>query len=197
MGFPGSPLPHRLREGSRLNREVATRLFVLVLSAGLAGCSGGLPHLGLPHLGTPVADYVASNILSPAGYDQSKIDDTHYRVKAQGTEATPKERVEKIARARAAQIGVEEHLAYFKVTSVEHGFACNKKQVGYKSEDTPASRRPTVVLDVVYAKDAVDPGFVGSKETFDALSSEIANEVVAPDAKAVATQETRAGCGAG
>ncbi len=52
----------------------------------------------------------ASNILSPAGYCQTKIDDTHYKVTATGTEATPKERVEKIARARAAQIGVDQKL---------------------------------------------------------------------------------------
>ena len=166
------------------------RLTGLFWCAALAGCSG-IPHI------VPVASYGASNIFSPAGYDQTKIDDTHYKVKAVGTEATPKERVEKIARARAAQIGVEQHLAYFKVTSVEHGFSCSKKQSGYKSEDTPASSHQTVMLDVIYAKDATDPGFASSAQTFEALSSEIANEVVAPDAEAVAIQETRAGCGAG
>ena len=105
--------------------------------------------------------------------------------------------VEKIARARAAQIGVEESLEYFKVVSVQHGVSCEKRQAAYKSEATPASSRPTVVLDVVYAKEPRDPAFAGSAETFEALSSELANEVVPPEAKAVAVQETRTSCGRG
>jgi hypothetical protein len=105
--------------------------------------------------------------------------------------------VEKIARARAAQIGVEEKLPYFKVAGVQHGVKCTKRQPGYKSEDTPASSRPTVELDVVYAKDAADPTFASSTAAFDALNAELAGEVVAPEAKAAATQETRAGCGQG
>jgi hypothetical protein len=125
------------------------------------------------------------------------IDDTHFKVTATGTEATPKERVEKIARARAAQIGVDQKLQYFKVTSVQHGFKCEKRQEGYKSSATPAASHPTVVLDVVYAKDATDPTFVSSADTYQTLSSELAGEVVAPEAKAAAIQETRAGCGQG
>jgi hypothetical protein len=158
-------------------------------AAALGGCSG------VSSLGTPIASYGASNILSPAGYSQTMIDDTHYQVTAMGTEATPKERVEKIARARAAEIGVEQKLGYFKVASVQHGLKCEKAQPGYKSEATPASSRPTVMLDVVYAKDASGPGFASSAESFQTLSGELAGEVIAPEAKAAATRETRTGCG--
>jgi hypothetical protein len=135
--------------------------------------------------------------MSPSGYSQTKLDDTHFQVSATGTEATPKERVEKIARARAAQIGVDEKLGYFKVTSVQHGVKCTKRQQGYKSEDTPPTSRPTVVLDVVYAKEPGDPTFASSAETFQILSTELAGEAVAPEARAVAAQETRASCGQG
>jgi hypothetical protein len=164
---------------------------LLWFAATLGGCSG------VSSLGTPIASYGASSILSPSGYGQTMIDDTHFKVTATGTEATPKERVEKIARARAAQIGVDQKLKYFKVTSVQHGVKCEKRQEGYKSEATPASIRPTVVLDVVYAKDSADPTFANSAETFQTLSAELAGEVIAPEAKAAATQETRAGCGQG
>lgn len=143
------------------------------------------------------AGYGASNIFSPAGYGQTMIDATHFKVKATGTEATPKARVEKIARARAAQIGVEQKLKYFKVASVQHGVACTKRQPGYKSEATPATSRPTVVLDVVYALEPSDSTFASSADAYAALTSELASEVVAPEAKAVAIQETRAGCGQG
>ena len=78
-------------------------------------------------------------------------------MQASGTEATPKDRVENIARARAAQIGVNEKLKFFKVTSVQHSITCNRRQDGYKTTSTPASARPSVVLDVVYAKDTIDP----------------------------------------
>jgi hypothetical protein len=157
----------------------------------LGGCSG------MSGLSNPIASYGAANMLSPAGYSQTKLDDMHFKVTATGTEATPKERVEKIARARAAQIGVDEKLQYFKVTGVQYGVSCTKRQVGYKSEASPAASRPTVVLDVVYAKEPGDPTFASSAETFQTLSTELASEVVAPEAKAVAAQETRTSCGQG
>jgi hypothetical protein len=160
-------------------------------AAVLGGCSG------MAQIATPIASYGGSNAFSPAGYAQTKLDETHFQVRATGTEATPKQRVEKIARARAAQTGVEERLKYFKVASVQHGVRCSKRQAGYKSEASPAASRPTVVLDVVYAKDWADPTFTGTADAFAALSSELASEVVAPEAKAIAAQETRTSCGQG
>jgi hypothetical protein len=175
-----------------MRRSIGPGVAALVIgAAALGGCAG------LTGLSDPVATYGASSIMSPTGYSQTKFDDLHFKVEATGTEATPKERVEKIARARAAQIGVDEKLQYFKVASVQHGVSCSKRQEGYKSGDVPASSRPTVVLDVVYAKEPSDPTFAGSAEAYQTLSAELANEVVAPEAKAMAIQETRAGCGQG
>ena len=51
------------------------------------------------------------------------------------------------------------------------------------------------MLDVVYAKEPVDPTFVSTAESYAALSGELASEVVPPEAKAAAEQEARAGCG--
>ena len=59
-------------------------------------------------------------MFSPVGYSQTRID-THFQVQASGTDATPTARVEKVARARAAEIGVEQKLKFFKVASVERG----------------------------------------------------------------------------
>lgn len=145
----------------------------------------------------PVAEFTAASVFSPAGYTQTKIDDTHYQVQASGTEATPKERVEKIARARAAEIGVDERMKFFKVTSVEHSITCGKRQEGYKSTATPSSARPSVVLDVVYAKDTADPTFQSSADTLSTLKTDLAAEQVAPEVRAVAIQETRESCAEG
>jgi hypothetical protein len=160
---------------------------LLICAAGLGGCTGGLTD--------PVAAYGPSNIMSPTGYSQSKIDETHFKVTATGTPSTPKERVEKIARARAAQIGADQKLKYFKVAGVEHGFDCSERREGYKSGDTPATSRPMVALDVLYAKEPTDPTFASSADAYQSLTAELANEVVGPEAKAVAIQETRSGCG--
>jgi hypothetical protein len=177
-------------------RRSITCSLALCASALAAGCSG-MTSTGLTPLSPPVAQYTSASIFSPAGYSQSKIDDTHYTVAASGTEATPISRVEKIARARAAEIGVEEKMPYFKVTNVQQGMTCGKRQEGYKSAATPASSHPSVILDVVYAKDAADPTFQNAVEAVTTLKTDLAAEEVAPEARAVATQETREGCSKG
>lgn len=144
---------------------------------------------------TPVASFGAANMLSPSGYAETKVSDTEYQVKATGTEATPKARIEKIARARAAQIGVEQKMKYYKVANVQYGVLCGKKHEFYKGGTTEVSNRQTVQLDVVYAKEPLDPTYVSAKESFDALNGELATEVVPTDSKSTATQEARAACG--
>ena len=121
----------------------------------------------------PVASLSAANMMSPSGYSETKVSDTQYQVRATGTEATPKARIEKIARARAAQIGVEQKLKYYKVASVQYGVMCSKKHEFYKGGTTPAGSRQTVLLDVVYAKEPVDPTYVSTAESYEALNGEL------------------------
>lgn len=157
----------------------------------LAGCAS------MPQLGASVASYSPTTIFSPEGYTQTKVDDTHYRVEATGTESTPKARVEKMARARAAQIGVETKQKYFKVTSVQHAVACKKRRESYKGEATAPTSRPTVVVDVAYSDTQADPEFAEANEAFVQMKADLASENVAPEARAAASQETRAACGQG
>lgn len=155
----------------------------------LAGCSGSAM------MGPAVATYGAANIFSPVGYNQSQIDETHYKVSATGSEVTPVPRVEKLAKARAAQIGADQKLEYFKVVSVEHGAACTKKESSYKGPSTASVARPTVVLDVLYSKEQTDPSYQPSKATFDSLSAELAAESISPEEQQAANQEILARCG--
>ena len=83
------------------------------------------------------------------------------------------------------------------MTSVQHGITCAKRQEGYKTTPTPSSARPSVVLDVVYAKDATDPTFQSSADALTTLKTDLAAEQVEPEAQAVAIQETRESCGKG
>jgi hypothetical protein len=167
--------------------KVVTSLMMLPCAALLGACAGTDLK--------PVASFGASNMLSPSGYAETKISDSQYQVKATGTEATPKARIEKIAMARAAQIGVEQRLNFYKVTNVQVGALCEKKQEFYKGGGTPPSNRQTVLVDVVYAKEKVDPSYVSTKESFEALNGELNNQVIAPEEKAVAEQEARTACG--
>lgn len=142
----------------------------------------------------PVASLSAANALAPSGYSETKVSDSEYQVRATGTEATPKARIEKIARARAAQIGMEQKLKYYKVASVEFGIVCSKKHEFYKGGTTSAGSRQTALINVVYAKEPTDPSFVSAKESFETLNNELDNEVIPAEDKAAAEQEAHAGC---
>lgn len=167
--------------------KLSNLLMAIPCAALMGGCAGADLK--------PVASFGASNVLSPSGYTQKKISDTEYQVGATGTEATPKARIEKIAIARAAQIGVEEKLKYYKVTNVQYGVACEKKTEFYKGGSTAPGSRQTVVVDVVYAKEPLDSGYVSAKESFENLNGELDNEIVPAEQKAAAEQEARTACG--
>jgi hypothetical protein len=157
----------------------------------LAGCAGGGLSLG----GGGMAPYSAANAIYPVGYSERSIDATHYEVKASGTDTTTRERVEKIALARAAEIGVEQRLGYFRVASVTHGAACTKKTGGHKVGETQATYHPTVVLDVYYSK-TPEPDHRPSADTLAQVKAELDSDQTPPEAKAAAAAQIRAECGA-
>jgi hypothetical protein len=168
-----------------------TRLVLAPPLLLLAGCAGG----GLPSMGASTASYSAANAIYSVGYSEKSLDATHYQVKASGTDTTPRARVEKIALARAAEIGVEQKLAFFRVANAAHGADCTKKQSGYKSGDAQATSHPTVVLDVYYSKTPL-PDHRPSADTFAQVKAELDAEVTPPEAKAAAQAQIRAECGA-
>jgi len=158
-----------------------------MLLAACAG-SGGLEL-------TPVASFGAANAFSKSGFSETQVSDTEYKVTATGTEATPKSRLEKIARARAAQIGVEKNLKYYKVANVQYGKNCSKPHNFHKGGSTAAESRQTVEIAVVYAKEPSDPAFLSSEDSFSTLNGELATEIISSEEKATAAAEARAGCG--
>ncbi len=67
-------------------------------AAVVLGSCSGVPEL------TPITTYGSANAFTPSGYSQTKIDDTHYTVKAPGTEASPKPRIAQTSRAPVPQL---------------------------------------------------------------------------------------------
>ena len=142
----------------------------IALSLLLGACAGP------SGLGGPAAGYVPSSIVAPYGYAQTRHTAEHYTVTATGSSATPPARLETIANARAAEIGIEEKQRFFKVASVTHGIRCVDKKESYKAIKTPANYYPTVALDVQYSNAAAAPdaSWLPAKESFERLKSELA-----------------------
>jgi hypothetical protein len=160
----------------------------LAVTLGACGTSGSVLGTG------SLADYKASNYLSPAGYEEKPLSDTHYRIVATGTPTTPFERVEKIAMARAAEIGSARKLPYFKVVSSTRDVRCLKKVAGYKAPDMASNTRPTVVLEATYAPQAADTTFLASDQTFERLKNELASETPSAEAQQAAAADYKARC---
>jgi hypothetical protein len=142
-----------------------------------------------------VASYSSANAFLPIGYSDTKLEASHYTVRAMGTETTPRDRVELIARTRAAEIGVADKTPYFKVLSVTPSFACGKKVESYKGPAPKPLSGPVVSLDVVYAKTAGDPAYADAAQSFAELKARLDGEQVPAEARLAASAEVKAACG--
>jgi hypothetical protein len=58
-----------------MRRKTALYVGLCLASAPLAGCSS---LSAMTSITPPVADFTAASVFSPVGYNQTKIDDTHY-----------------------------------------------------------------------------------------------------------------------
>ena len=164
----------------------------------LAGCSGGLT---LPTAGNGsfpvtagVTGYGAANGFFTLGYSDTELSPGVYRVRAKGSAATPSARLEKIAAARAAEIGVEQNLKFFKPGPFSQTFICKEAQE-FVHGKKGAERNPLVETEVTYSKVQTDATYLPSADTFSRLSAELASDVPDGDAMAQAVNAVAAGCG--
>ena len=161
-----------------------------LIAVAASGCSTGGSSLATGSL----ASYTASNIFATAGYSDKAVSDTQHQVVATGTDTTPPERVEKIAMARAAEVGISKKFAFFKVAGLTRNVRCTKKKPGYKSTDIAADARPVVTLDAIYSATPADADYRGTKETFDRLQGELASDTYTPEALQAASADAYARC---
>lgn len=166
----------------------------LAIAVWLSACAANLSELG----STPaVAGYQPASLFSPAGYSISNNADGSLHVTAAGPPGTPADRLEKIALARAAEYGNEQHIKTFKATPAQVSITCGKTKVSIKGQQTDI--KPTdyriVAIDVAYGTDALDPQVRKSRETADVLRAQLASETVTPNVQLASAQEVAQRCG--
>lgn len=185
-------LPRRYGRWWSARRTVSARVgcatFAVLATLALAGCSQG-PMLGA------TTGYTESNAFVPIGYRSRAIDATHQAITVTGTPETPRARLEKIATARAAEIGKELKLAAFKVDGADPGASCGKKIDSYKTPGSGPVDYARLTLTVSYAERAPDATWLPSAETFDRLTAELAADSVGKDEAAAAAREVAFACG--
>ena len=150
----------------------------VVMVSTLAGCSAGLPGMGPSKL-----SYSASNAIVSAGYNETMLAPDHYRIEITGYPSTPKERMEKMAATRAAEIGMENRLGYFKINSVEQTTRCKKFPTSGQRGGSGEDRKLEYVVlaaDVTYTKAPPDPSYIEAKTVFDQYKAELDADVTPP-----------------
>jgi len=168
-------------------------LAVAAVSTMLSACGTTVADLST----SSIATYTPASIFSPVGYSIANAPGGGLRVTASGPPGTPVDRLEKIALARAAEYGNEQHLKTFKASPPQTSFTCGKTKTYIKGEKV--SLRPldyrVVTIDVSYGTDGMDPAAKPTKETAEKLKAELQTDTVPPDVQAAATQEVNQQCG--
>jgi hypothetical protein len=147
----------------------------LMLVLALAACSSGNDAIGpigslAPSAAVP---YQHANAFSPVGYKESLIAENHYRVEVTGHPNTPPSQLEKIAATRAAEIGRDNRLRYFKVGNLQHSTRCTPARSTYRGGGYSERNYRVLTADVTYAKAPPDPTYLESRPTFDQLRAEL------------------------
>lgn len=143
----------------------------LLSALTLAACSGG--GVGL---GTGSLPYQSSNAIMPQGYSESQIGPDRYRIDVKGPLNTPRERLEKIAATRAAEIGKDNRLGYFKIENVQQTNHCKRYiEGGQRGSNTQekVSAYTMLTAEVSYSKQPGDPAYLDSRQAFDQYRAEL------------------------
>ncbi|MCC7251412.1 hypothetical protein [Hyphomicrobium sp.] len=144
----------------------------------LAGCSAGMSGIAQGPL-----PYQHSNAIAPAGYSESQIGPDRYRIEVKGPLNTPRERMEKIAATRAAEIGKEGQLGFFKIDNVQHGTHCETFKPGPRAPGSSSAKTlgyAMTTADVSYAKNPPDASYQNARTSFDQYRAELDQDQSAP-----------------
>jgi predicted small lipoprotein YifL len=193
-------------DGLVRSHGVGLRGIVIATLACLTACSNG-GDVSLPTADTAgppgsvasfaaVTGYGASNAFFTTGYSDREIEPDHHIVRAKGSSVTPVGRIEKIALARAAELGVELGRPYFKAGPPTQSVVCKAgKDAIHKSGKVPAERNALVEIDVLYAKRPPDASYQVAADVHARLIAELASEGVSAESKAAAVSALADQCG--
>jgi hypothetical protein len=165
-----------------MSRLRVVRSTAAASTLALAACSSGVTAIGQGPL-----PYQYANAFANAGFTESIVGPDRYRIEVRGPLNTPRERMEKIAATRAAEIGKDNRLGYFRIDSVQHDTHCQKYLVGGKpgsqaSGEKRNSAYAVMTADVSYAKSPPDASFLEARKTFDQYRAELDQDQSAPPA---------------
>lgn len=143
----------------------------------LAGCGANVGNIANS---SDITGYEAANYFSPVGYSVSQTSEGHFRITTVATVATPQDRVEKIALARAAEYGHEAQKKFFQAAPARISIRCGKAEKIEKGQKIAVVPHDYAVaeVDVVYADTAADASYRATKVTADGLKAELQSQVV-------------------
>lgn len=158
-------------------RLMCAHLGAATVLLALAGCSGGGggSGSGFTSFGQAAVPYQASNAIVSSGYSESQIAPDRYRIQVKGPASSSRERLEKIAAARAAEIGRDNRLGYFKLDGIQLGTHCETFKSGGKPGTEGAPIKTTFAVltaEVAYTKSPPDQTYQDSK-SFDQLRAAV------------------------
>jgi len=185
------------------NRRLARMLLhasaAMAVALLLNGCASGTPGISLTTGGLPsVTGYQEGNAVIPQGYQVSGGGENAIRVTATGSASTPNERLVKIALARAAEYGAEDHMKSFRASEPASSVRCGKTSVierGTTRSITPVDYR-VVTIDVTFSKSAsADPADRPVKQTAETLLAELKAEQIPPETQSALVAQLTQVCG--
>ncbi|AHB50112.1 hypothetical protein W911_08300 [Hyphomicrobium nitrativorans NL23] len=141
----------------------------------LAACSAGNDGIGaVGSLGLPASvPYQHSNAIAPAGFRESQLAPNQYRIEVTGSANASQARLEKIAATRAAEIGRDNRLRYFKLDNLQHTTRCTPKRSTYRGGGHGELNYRVLTADVAYAPTPPDATYLESRRAFDQLRAEL------------------------
>jgi hypothetical protein len=172
---------------------ISNSLCVAVLAAGCSQSGIGVTGIGAVAAPSPLT-YQHATAFSPAGYSESLIGEDRYRIEVKGPLGTPRERLEKIANTRAAEIGRDAKHKYFKVEGVQVATSCKSYVTGGKPGSMGSGQQKTIAhtiltADVTYAKAPADPAFLETRGAFERYRAELDQDQTVSSAPDPATSQ--------
>ena len=124
------------------------------------------------------------NAIAKTGYSESQIAPDRYRIEVRGPANASRQRMEKIAATRAAEIGKENRLGYFKIEGVQQAVKCEKYTTGTQRGGTGTEKKVSAYTilsaEVSYTKNPPDTSYVDSKTAFDQYRAELDQQTTGP-----------------
>lgn len=160
---------------SMFARTAAASALLALTACSSSEGGGGIGAIG--SIGGASVPYQHSNAIMTSGYSETVIAPDRYRIEVKGPGGASRERFEKIATARAAEIGRDQRLGHFRIEGMQVASSCqNFRAMGKAgaSTNTPEKTLTYAVLtaEVSYAKNTTDPTYRNSKD-FDALRAAV------------------------